>query len=208
VKPDVSAGSSGITAWSLANNPEEGLRAVDMAFTHMHGYESWEGGLIAEPFLAGREFTVLMVSDPAAPDGLRAFAPIERVFSATTLVGQRFLTCDSVMAEGDVGQSYAYALAPAELREELIDLARRAMLAVEGTGYARVDIRYDADPGTPYVLEVNANCGITGDVSSAVGSILHHSGASIDAFIDTIVADAWRQHARLDDGEPDRMFRS
>lgn len=208
IKPDVSAGSSGITASSMAKNLEEGLHAVNMAFANMHGYESWEGGLIAEPFLAGREFTVLVVSDSAAPEGLRAFAPVERVFTATTPVPERFLTCDSVLAEGDTGQRYTYAAAPNELHDELVDLARRAVVAVDGTGYARVDIRYDADPGTPYVLEVNANCGVTADVSSAVGSILHHSGATIDSFIDTIVTDAWRRHMRFDHREPDRMFHS
>lgn len=194
VKPDVSAGSSGITTCSLANNIEEGLRAVDMAFANMHGYDSWEGGLIAEPFLAGREFTVLVVSNAAAPGGLQAFAPVERVFGDATPVQERFLTCDRVMAEGGATEAYTYALAPPELHEELIDLARRAVRAVEGTGYARVDIRYDTDPGLPFVLEVNANCGITADVSSAVGSILHHSGATIEAFIDTIVADALQRH--------------
>ena len=100
--------------------------------------------------------------------------------------------------EGGDCEAYTYAPAPGELHDELIDLARRAVLAVEGTGYARVDIRYDSDPGVPYVLEVNANCGITGEVSSAVGSILYHSGATIDSFIDTIVADAWQRHEHHD----------
>jgi D-alanine-D-alanine ligase len=208
IKPDVSAGSSGITEFSRANNLEEGLRAVEMAFAHMDGYESWVGGLIAEPFLAGREFTVLVVSDPAAQDGLHGFVPVERVFRTTTTVDERFLTSDRVMSEGNGSEVYSYAAAPDELRDELIDLARRAMLAVEGTGYARIDIRYDADPGLPYVLEVNANCGITADTSSAVGSILQYSDVSIDAFIVTIMADALRQHARLSNRESDRMLHS
>jgi D-alanine-D-alanine ligase len=208
IKPDVAAGSSGITEFSRANNLDEGLRAVEMAFKHMDGYESWVGGLIAEPFLAGREFTVLVVSDAAAPQGLRAYVPVERVFRATTAVDQRFLTSDRVMSEGDDSEEYTYAPAPDALHDELIDLARRAMLAVDGTGYARIDIRYDADPGVPYVLEVNANCGITADTSSAVGNILQYSGASIDAFIVTIIADALRQHTPLDSREPDRMLHS
>ena len=207
IKPDMSAGSSGITEFSRANNLEEGLRAVDMAFTHMDGYESWVGGLIAEPFLAGREFTVLVVSDPAAPHGIHAYVPVERVFRAATPVDDRFLTCERVWNEDD-SEDYTYAPAPAALHDELIDLARRAMLAVEGTGYARIDIRYDADPGKPYVLEVNANCGITADPSSAVGNILQYSGAAIEAFIVTIMADALRQHARLNRKEPDRMLHS
>ena len=224
VKPDVAAGSSGITEFSRANNLEEGLRAVEMALAHMDGYDSWVGGLIAEPFLAGREFTVLVVSDPSAPDGLKGFVPVERVFRTTTTVEERFLTSDRVMSEGDDSEVYSYAPAPHELRDELVDLARRAMLAVDGTGYARIDIRYGsttgaADPGVPtcalpataakpYVLEVNANCGITADRSSAVGNILHYSDVSIDSFIVTIMADALRQHARLDSPEPDRMFHS
>ena len=208
VKPDVAAGSGGITEFSRANNLEEGVRAVKMAFAHMDGYESWVGGLIAEPFLAGREFTVLVVSDPAGPGGMHAFVPVERVFRDTTPLDERFLTSDRVMSEGDDSEEYSYAPAPGALHDELIDLARRAMLAVEGSGYARIVIRYDADPGVPYVLEVNANCGITADPSSAVGNILHHSDVSIDSFIVTIMADALRQHARFDSREPDRMFHS
>ena len=208
IKPDVSAGSSGITECSRANNLEEGLRAVEMAFAHMDGYASWIGGLIAEPFLAGREFTVLVAGDPAETEGLRAYVPVERVFGATTPLDGRFLTSARVMSEGDDSEVYTYAPAPAVLHGELIDLARRAMLAVEGTGYARIDIRYDADPGQPNVLEVNANCGITADPSSAVGSILKYSGASIETFIVTIMADALRQHVLLDSREPDRMFLS
>lgn len=210
IKPDMAAGSGGITEFSRANNLEEGLRAVEMAFANanMDGYESWVGGLIAEPFLAGREFTVLMVSDPAAPEGLRGLVPVERVFGTSTQADERFLTSERVSNEGDDSEEYSYAPAPDELRDELIDLGRRAMLAVEGTGYARVDIRYDADPGKPYVLEVNANCGLTADTSSAVGNILQHSGVSIDAFIVTIMADALRRYMPLDSREPDRMFHS
>jgi D-alanine-D-alanine ligase len=208
IKPDVSAGSSGITECSRANNLEDGLRAIETAFNHMDGYETWVGGLIAEPFLAGREFTVLLVSDPAEPEGLRAYAPVERVFRATTPIEERFLTCDRVMSEGDDSEVYSYAPAPDALHDELTDLARRAMRAVDGTGYARIDIRYDADPGKPYVLEVNANCGLTADPSSAVANILQYSGASIDAFIVTIMADALRQHVPLDSREPDRMLHS
>ena len=135
-----------------------------------------------------------------------------------TPIDARFLTSDRVMSEGDDSEEYSCAPAPDALHDELIDLARRAMLAVDGSGYARIDIRYDvpsplasgaADPGVPYVLEVNANCGgITADRSSAVGNILHYSDVSIDSFIVTIMADALRQHARLDRREPDRMFHS
>jgi D-alanine-D-alanine ligase len=190
LKPDVAAGSSGISRLSRANNVAEGIRAVEQAFVQMDGYQSWVGGLIAEPFLAGREFTVLVVSDPAAPGGLHAYIPVERVFSPDTPADERFLTAHTVMTEGDTDQAYSYAPAPVKLRDDLVDLARRAMHALGGTSYARVDIRYDSDSGAPYVLEVNANCGITADPSSAVGSILHISDVSIASFIGRIIADA------------------
>ncbi len=186
VKPDVAAGSTGITTSSRAGNIEDGIRAAELAVAH--------GGLIAEPFLAGREFTVLVLSDGTMPDGLRALAPVERVFNEFLPIDQRFLTSDTVMDEGADNHAYSYAPAPGEWHDELTSLARRAVHAVEGSGYARVDIRYDADPGVPLVLEVNANCGLTADVTSAVGSILEYSGTSIASFVDIIVADALQRH--------------
>jgi D-alanine-D-alanine ligase len=195
IKPDVSAGSSGITSYSRANNLEEGLRAVEMAFTHTHGYETWTGGLIAEPFLAGREYTVLVVSDARAPRGLRAYVPVERVFKSAVPDGDRFLTGDRVMSEGDADEAYSYAAAPEDLHESLQDLACRAVEALDGSGYARVDIRCDAGSGEPFVLEVNANCGLTADVTSAVGNILMQSHVAIGEFIATIMANARMLHS-------------
>lgn len=186
VKPDVAAGSAGITASSRAAGVEAGVRAAEEAFIH--------GRLIAEPFLAGREFTVLVLGDHSRPDGLRALPPVERVFNSVVPLEQRFLTSDTVMAEGRDDNAYSYAPAPDAWHDELTSLARRAVQAVDGSGYARVDIRYDADPGVPLVLEVNANCGLTADATSAVGSILEYSGTSMASFVDTIMADALDRH--------------
>jgi D-alanine-D-alanine ligase len=62
-------------------------------------------------------------------------------------------------------------------------LAIRAYCAVRGTGYGRVDIRMDQKHGSLYVLEVNANCGLSSDEQSSVGKILELSGYS---FVDLI----------------------
>ena len=81
-----------------------------------------------------------------------------------------------------------------------------AMTSALGLDYAVIDAIPTGD--VLQVLEVNANCGITSDLSSAVGSILQFSGVSIDSFIYTIMADALHQHAARDRREPDGMFQS
>jgi D-alanine-D-alanine ligase len=127
------------------------------------------------------------------------------VFDASLPRDQRFLTYARVTGEGDGIASdvlppdhyaYNYARGPRDLDEELSDIARRAFLAVEGTGYARVDIRYDTVQGVPYVLEVNANCGLSTDETSSVGAILQLSGTSVASLMGAIVADALSRHRR------------
>jgi len=82
---------------------------------------------------------------------------------------------------------YWYQLAPVGLRPVLADIARRAFRAVEGEGYARVDIRRDAHSHQLMVLEVNAQCGLSSSDSSTVGSILHLCGQRMTPIIDRIL---------------------
>jgi D-alanine-D-alanine ligase-like ATP-grasp enzyme len=112
--------------------------------------------------------------------------PGERVFDKRVPPRERFLAyerywglpeAERPLPAGD--PYYWYAPAPDALRASLEDLARRAMRAVGGTGYARIDIRVDERTGVINVLEVNAQCGLSSDDSSTVGSMLRQSGQSI-----------------------------
>ena len=186
IKPDVSAGSYGIQIDSVCYDIEAARRKIAQLQHGLHGQHFEKGAILAEQFIEGREFTVLVAEDADAPMGLWVLQPGERVFDKRVPPRERFLAyerywglpeTDSPLPPGD--PYYWYAPAPDALRTPLEDLARRAMRAVGGSGYARIDIRMDERTGMLNVLEVNAQCGLSSDDSSTVGSMLRQSGESI-----------------------------
>ena len=196
VKPDVSAGSYGIQIDSVCYDLASARRKVEQLQHGLHG-QHFDGGVIAEQFVEGREFTVLLVEDAAEPMGLWVLHPGERVFDKRVPPRERFLAFERYWglpeAERPIppGEPYYwYDKAPAELTAQLEDLARRAFRAVGGAGYARVDIRLDERSGLLNVLEVNAQCGLSSDDSSTVGSMLRLSGQTIIGVIARILAHA------------------
>ena len=67
-------------------------------------------------------------------------------------------------------------MAPAHLRDRLADLAVTGVRGGRAAqGYGRVDIRLDERTDELFVLEVNANCGLSGDKETSVGEILLQS---------------------------------
>ncbi len=196
LKPDVSFGAAGITLRSLARTLDEAQANATLLLAGMHDCHVAPGGFFAEPYLDGREFTVLCVADIDAPHGVRVLEPGERVFHPALPEDQRFLTFERVCGDyshderlPDGIDLYGYAPAPASDHAHLVDLARRAYLAVDGSGYARVDIRASRRTGEAYVLEVNANCALSSDDTSSVGGILAMSGMSSADLIALILAD-------------------
>jgi hypothetical protein len=75
------------------------------------------------------------------------------------------------------------------------DVARRAYVAVEGTGYGRVDIRFrKRDECDPFVLEVNSNCGLSfGEMSSSLGEVLNLSKVPPEQFCRDLIAYALKR---------------
>lgn len=196
IKPDVSFGSAGLTVRSLARSPNEAKSAARELFTGMHDCCFPPGGIFAEPYLDGQEFTVLCVSDPLAPQGVRVLTPAERIFHPSLPNDERFLTFERICGEyshdvelaQDV-ELYSYAPADPSQRQMLIALARHAYQSVEGSGYARVDIRTFQASGEAYVLEVNANCALSSDDTSSVGGLLAMSNLSAGDLIALILRD-------------------
>ncbi|MCK7461299.1 MAG: hypothetical protein MZU84_04125 [Sphingobacterium sp.] len=72
----------------------------------------------------------------------------------------------------------------------------RAFVAVGGQGYGRVDIRLEERTDELFVLEVNANCGISGDKETSVGEILLQSEIPATSLVSEILRDAYDRHAR------------
>jgi D-alanine-D-alanine ligase len=204
VKPDVSAGSSGIQINSVVRDLESAKRQVAALREGLHDRRGTEfGDVLIESFVQGREFTVLLVEDPGEPLGVFVLPPGERVFDPRVRPSERFLAYERYWglpeAERPIPAGdpyYWYEIAPPSLRPVISDIARRAFRAVEGEGYARVDIRLDERTGQFYVLEVNSQCGLSSDDSSSVGTMLHLCGVEMTAIIDRILRHGMTRGAR------------
>jgi hypothetical protein len=69
---------------------------------------------------------------------------------------------------------------------------------VRGSGYARVDIRMDMDTRRICVLEVNANCGVTGWPNTSMGSIIEWSSLSgLGQLFDIFLSFAYRRQCNI-----------
>ena len=63
-------------------------------------------------------------------------------------------------------------------------------MALDGTGYGRIDIRRDERTGEFLVLEANCNCGLSTDGETSVSWILRLSNETMPVLLDRIFTDA------------------
>jgi len=210
VKPDISAGSLGIQVDSRATSIAAVRTKVNQLIGGLHEEMRQLGTIFVEPFIEGREFTVLVVEDPAEPLGIWVLPPGERVFDQRVPPRERFLAYERywclpeenpTLPEGE--PYYWYDSAPPDLRPRIEDLSRRAFRAAGGRGYARMDIRYDQAADKFFVIDVNSNCGLSSDASSSVGSMLNLAGLKMVDVIRRIV-----EHARNDAAAPAKLKRA
>jgi D-alanine-D-alanine ligase len=182
IKPAVSAGSMGITTRSVVRTPQglhAQLRRLDRGY---HGWDLTGGGVIAERFIAGREFTTFIVGSADAPERASVYPPVERRFNPNLPEQERFLSFDRLWGmyevEDPVGDDdedlWRYRpVRGRALAARIKDVSWDAYAAVGGHGYGRVDLRQDAATGALHVLEVNAQCGISEDPDyTSIGAIL------------------------------------
>jgi D-alanine-D-alanine ligase len=77
-------------------------------------------------------------------------------------------------------------------------LSLDAYVAVGGTGYGRLDIRMDAASGKLYMLEVNAQCGLSDDEDyTSIGAILRYADRSFTLLIREIIQDAFTRRGLI-----------
>ena len=149
------------------------------------------GGVLIEEFIEGREFTVLVAENPAAPRDPVAFVPAEFRFPP----GETFKHYDLKWI--DYAQMTWEPVTDAPLAARLQDMSRKQFLGLGGSGYGRCDIRMDAG-GALYMLEINPNCGIfypPKDPGSA-DIILAHDPAGHRGFLDIVIAAALARQRR------------
>jgi D-alanine-D-alanine ligase len=144
VKHPNSYGSEGMTRKSRVDSPA-GLR------TQVNRLCRKFGSARVEEFIEGREFTVLVVDNPDDLSEPFVYPPAELIFPD----GEEFLHSD-VKWELWV---YMKPVTDPILASRLQDISRRLYLGLNGSGYARCDIRMNAR-GELFILEINPNCGI------------------------------------------------
>lgn len=204
VKPAVSGGSMGLGVKNVVQNNEALHALVKELFTGYRGWDFTFGGLVAEQFINGPEYTVFISGSHMHPRNKRVYVPVERIFHKDLPDTEKFLSFDRLWetyeAEKALGQQqdedfYQYALPPASLHKKITDLSWKAYCAVGGTGYGRVDIRMDKATGKLYVLEVNAQCGLSEDENyTSIGAIVRLGHEKYANLILHILQDALQRH--------------
>jgi D-alanine-D-alanine ligase len=198
VKPAISGGSLGVGINSVVKNTNQLLAQYEKLQQGYHGWNLIDGGVFAEKFIDGPEFTTLIVGNGANARECKIYLPVERAFNSSLPAHEKFLSFDRLweMYEDETPimnneDFYNYRTPDSSLIKNICKISFEAYKAVRGRGYGRVDIRMDVNTSKLYVLEVNAQCGLSDDENfTSIGAILRLSGNSFGSLIATIIRNA------------------
>ncbi len=177
VKPAAQDASNGVHPNSVVRSRAELADAIERLRQH------W-GDLVIQDFIEGREINLAIVGNHLLP-------PAEIDFSDLPDDAPPIVSFAAKWQPGsleDAGtRPVCPAPLPAEQSETLQRLAARAWLLMDGNGYARVDVRLDAD-GVPYVIDINPNPDLSPDAGLARQAKV--AGWSYEQLIEKIVEEA------------------
>jgi D-alanine-D-alanine ligase len=152
---------------------------------------SRHGAALIEEFIEGTECTVLVAENPDDPEHPTTYTPLQYRFPE----GESFKHAKMKWVEYD--KMASFPVEDPHLDARLRDVAARFFLALDGASFGRCDIRVDAH-GTPFMLEINPNCGVyypPADYGSA-DLCLSWDPAGHAGFTRQIVEAAFRRHER------------
>lgn len=205
IKPAVSGGSMGVSVKNVVYTDSElSQRTKEIE----EGYRGWNllaDGLFVEQFITGPEFTTLIVGSSSEPDKCIVYPAVERIFHDSLPDEEKFLSFDRLWeiyeSENPMPENenfYTYHRPDPSLMKVLEKISLDAYVAVGGTGYGRLDIRMDATTGKLYMLEVNAQCGLSEDEDyTSIGAILRYADKSFTQLIREIIHDAFARRNLL-----------
>ncbi len=201
IKPAVSGGSMGVSVKNVVDTEEELAKRVEEIYKGYRGWNLLIDGLFVEQFITGPEYTTFITGSSDDPDNCTVYEPVKRIFHESLPASEQFLSFDRLweiyedetpMPEN--GNFYEYGSAEPSLIPELKQLSLDAYKACGGKGYTRIDIRQDTITGKLYMLEANAQCGLSEDEDyTSIGAILKASNVSYAAVIAEILKDALRR---------------
>ena len=153
---------------------------------------SRHGAALIEEFVEGTEVTVLVAENPDDPSRPKVYTPIEYRFPE----GESFK--HSAMKWVDYQKMAAFPVADPALDARLRDVSARFFVALDGASFGRCDLRVD-ESGTPFMLEINPNCGVyypPADAGSADLCLLHDPEGHV-GFTHRLIRAALARRARL-----------
>ena len=201
IKPAVSGGSMGVSVKNVVHTEEELANRVAEIYKGYRGWNLLVDGLFVEQFITGPEFTTFITGSADDVDNCIVYEPVKRVFHESLPDGEKFLSFDRLWEiyedETPMPQNenfYNYKPVEPALIPALKQLSFEAYKACGGKGYTRIDIRQDAATGKLYMLEANAQCGLSEDEDyTSIGAILKVSNVSFTEVIIEILKDALRR---------------
>ena len=204
IKPAVSGGSMGVSVKNVVHTEEELAARVKKILKGYHGWNLLADGLFVEQFITGPEFTTFITGSSDDPDNCVVYEPVERVFHESLPDIEKFLSFarlweiyddESPMPGNE--NFYEYRAVDPKLIDSLKQISLDAYRSCGGKGYARIDIRMDTTTGKLYMLEVNAQCGLSEDENyTSIGAILRVSDITFTYIIGEILGDALRRSTR------------
>lgn len=203
IKPSISGGSMGVGIKNVVYDQRELKDQIDRMFKGYRGWDLTADGLIVESFITGPEFTVLISGSYHDPGNAKIYTPAERVFHESLPDNEKFLSFDRLWeiyeeetSMPNEGNFYEYGLPEASLIDAIKKISWEAYVATRGVGYTRIDVRMDQVTRQLYVLEVNAQCGLSEDEDfTSIGAILRISGNTFTGLVAEIINDALHRHA-------------
>lgn len=149
------------------------------------------GTALIEEYIEGTECTVLVAENPDDPQRPTTYTPMQYRFPE----GESFK--HAKMKWVDYSKMACFPVTDPVLEARLRDVCARFFVALNGASFGRCDLRVDAE-GTPYMLEINANCGVfypPADAGSA-DLCLSNDPAGHEGFTRQLVAAAFRRQER------------
>ena len=153
---------------------------------------SRHGAALIEEFIEGIECTVLVVENPEDPEQPITYTPAQYRFPK----GESFKHSDLKWIEYEALSSFA--VEDPVLAKRLRDECGRFFVKLKAASFGRCDLRVDS-AGTPYMLEINANCGVYYPPADygAADICLSLDPAGHEGFTRQLVAAALARNARL-----------
>lgn len=151
---------------------------------------SKHGAALIEEYISGTECTVLVAENPHDALRPKTYLPMQYRFPA----GEDFK--HEKMKWVDYDEMSSYPVVDPLLASRLRDISARFFVELKGASFGRCDIRVAHD-GSPYMLEINPNCGVfypPTDPGSA-DLCLMRDPAGHEGFARMLVVAAFRRHA-------------